>query len=69
MSRQRTLTFETEVDGDGRVEVATLLPPRARVTVLITPHSDEFRGLLEATESTLSVWENPLDDEDWNVTS
>jgi hypothetical protein len=66
MSISAPLTFEAEVDDRGRVEVVTSLPPKARVTVLVTPHGDEFTGLIQAAESSLGFWDNPLDDEDWN---
>ena len=66
MTSSTRLTFEAEVDESGRVAVVTSLPPKARVTVQVTPHSDEFITLVQAAESSLSFWDNPLDDEDWN---
>ena len=63
---QSAWSFETEVGADGRIEVSTPLPPRARVRVFVLEQGDEFADLVGAAQSSLGFWDNPLDDEDWN---
>jgi hypothetical protein len=31
------------------------------------PDADDFRDLMEAAESALGFWDNPMDDADWRV--
>lgn len=59
-------TFETEIDGQGRIVVSTPLPPHARVTVFVVGGGDDSTDLVAAAGSSLDFWDNSLDDEDWN---
>jgi hypothetical protein len=65
-SCRTALTCETEVQGGGRVGVAVPLSQGTKVVVFVVPETDRMRDLIAASESTLSFWDNPLDDEDWN---
>ena len=65
-SYRTALTCETEVQDGGRVEVAVPLSQGTKVVVFVVPEADRMRDLVAASESTLSFWDNPLDDEDWN---
>ncbi|MEX0700597.1 MAG: hypothetical protein WD069_00735 [Planctomycetales bacterium] len=66
-SAQQALKYEVEVLDQGRVEVQVPLAPGARAVVFDIPEPKEsFRDLLCASESGLSFWDNPYDDEDWN---
>ncbi len=59
--------FEAEVDDRGRVVVTTPLPPRTRVEVFVVEGGDAATDLTAAAGSSTDFWDNPLDDEDWNV--
>ena len=62
------LTYEAEVDQSGRVEVAVPFSPGQRVLILVMPEPLEpFNDVLQASESSLDFWDNPLADEDWNA--
>ncbi len=58
---------EAVVGPGGRLEIDTPLPAQAHVRVLVqfTAESDDLVG---AAASSLSFWDNPLDDQDWNDT-
>ena len=61
------LKYEVEVDDQGRVELNVPFAPGARVVVYVRREGDgSFADLMAAAESSLSFWDNPLDDEDWN---
>jgi hypothetical protein len=61
------LKYELEVGDQGRVELNVPFAPGARVFVFVVPEQDvDFSDLTAAAESSLGVWDNPLDDEDWN---
>jgi hypothetical protein len=64
---QAALKYEVEVRDQGRVEVQVPFAPGARVVVFVIPEPYEtFSDLMDAAESSLRFWDNPLDDEDWN---
>lgn len=64
---QQALKYEVQVMQEGRVELHVPFPPGARVTVVVIKETqDVFDELLQAAESSLDFWDNPLDDEDWN---
>ena len=65
---QSAWSFETEVGADGRIELSTPLPPRSRVRVFVVEQVDEFADLVNAANSSLGFWDNPLDDEVWSAT-
>jgi hypothetical protein len=52
----------------GKVELTLPLPAGTAVEVLIRDaESDDFRDLMEAAQSSLGFWDNPIDDEEWNA--
>jgi len=64
---QTALKYEVEVREQGRVEFTAPFAPGKRVTIFIFEEPDhDSQDLLEASQSTLDFWDNPLDDEDWN---
>jgi hypothetical protein len=64
---QTALKYEVEVREQGRVEFTVPFAPGKRVTIFVVEEPDDnFRDRLEAFQSTLDFWDNPLDDEDWN---
>lgn len=56
MLAQTALKYDAEVTENGLVELNVPFPPGAHVTVFV----------VEAGESSLGFWNNPLDDENWN---
>lgn len=62
------LSYDVEATEGGRVEFSGPFQPGQRLTVVVIaePHS-EFAELSAAAGSSLSFWDNPLDDEDWNA--
>ncbi|HJS19613.1 MAG TPA: hypothetical protein VJ785_12760 [Anaerolineales bacterium] len=66
MLAQTALKYDVEVNQDGHVEIAVPFPAGSHVTVFVLEAGDAFSELLSASESSLSFWDNPLDDEDWN---
>jgi hypothetical protein len=45
----------------------TPLSKGARVVLFVVRESpDNFSDLMQASESTLEFWDNPIDDEEWN---
>ena len=59
--------LETKVQKDGRVRLPRLpLRPGTRLEVIILEREAEADDLLRAAESSLSFWDNPVDDEVWN---
>jgi hypothetical protein len=61
------LRLEAKVEKDGRVRLPRLaLRPGTTVEVIILEPDGESDDLLRAAESSLSFWDNPVDDEVWN---
>jgi hypothetical protein len=61
------LRLETRVRKDGRLRLPRLpLRPGTRVEVIILEQEADGEDLLRAAESSLSFWDNPVDDEVWN---
>ncbi len=61
---QTALKFDLSVPADGRLESEVPFPAGARVTVFVVEEpAEQFDDLLAAAESSLSFWDNPLDDE------
>ncbi len=64
---QKAFTYQVEVRDDGHVELPVPLVPGSRVTIIVIEEgADSFHDLLQASESGLDFWDNPIDDEDWN---
>ncbi|NKQ37775.1 MAG: hypothetical protein HF973_19455 [Chloroflexi bacterium] len=64
---QKAFRYQTEVTQQGRIELPVALSPGARVTIFVIEEGvDTFDDLLQASESSLDFWDNPLDDKDWN---
>lgn len=67
MIAQAALKYDVKVDDAGRVEFEVPFPPGAQVVVfVIEAASETLADLLQAAQSSLDFWDNPLDDEDWN---
>jgi hypothetical protein len=65
---QTALKYEVEVLDHGRVELSLPYAAGARVTIIVIPEPQEqFSDLVAASTSSLTFWDNPLDDEDWNA--
>jgi hypothetical protein len=69
---QPNLTFSTQVTPDGRIDLAVPLPPGSEVRVLVVQRTgtgngeDLIRDFTTASLTSMSFWDNPQDDEDWN---
>lgn len=67
--RQAAIKYEVEVREQGRVEFQVPFAPGARVTIFVIyeeSEADIVDDLVNAAESSIGFWDNPLDDEDWN---
>lgn len=65
---QTALMYETRVTADGRLDLPVPLPAGSRVAVFIVQHPEEdLSALVAASASSLDFWDDPVDDEDWNV--
>lgn len=66
---QKALKYDIKVKEKGRVELQVPFVPGSQVTVfVIEKPNDIFDDLVDAAHSSLSFWNNPFDDEDWNDT-
>lgn len=64
---QQALRYRVEVTRDGRIELPVPFTPGAHLTIfVIAENGESFLELMQAAESSLDFWDNPLDDEDWN---
>jgi hypothetical protein len=64
----KALKYMAEVDPRGRIKLPRLRLKRgSRVEVIILEHEEEDIALLNAAETSLAFWDNPTDDEIWNV--
>ena len=62
------IKMDAVVGVGGKVELTIPLPPGTPIEVVVRdPESDDFSDLTVAAQSTLEFWDNPLDDEEWNV--
>ena len=62
------IKMDAVVGQGGKVELTVPLPAGTPVEVLVLDRdSDNFRDLMEAAQSSLDFWDNPMDDEDWNA--
>lgn len=64
----QTLKYLTQVDQRGRIILREVpLKQGAEVEVIVLPREETAAGdLLCAAETSLSFWDNPIDDEVWN---
>lgn len=65
------LQYETEVTDEGRIELKGPFRVGTRLKIFVIDESvdwnlDSFEDLVQASETSLDFWDNPMDDEDWN---
>ena len=61
-----TLKYHSVVKENGTIELSAVpLPKGSRVEVIILPEEESFE-MLQAAESSLKFWDNPIDDTIWN---
>jgi len=61
LMHQTALKYEMEVSDGGRLELQTPLSKGTRVVLFVVRESpDDFSDLMEASESTLGFWDNPI---------
>lgn len=64
---QSPIRYDAHVTADGRIDLPVPLPSGSHVTVIVVPDgADDFSDLAAAAQSSMSFWDDPLDDEDWN---
>jgi hypothetical protein len=63
---QTALKYEVEIGMEGQIELNVPFPAGTRVVVFVVEQQDEFTDLLSAAGSSLTFWNNPLDEEDWS---
>jgi hypothetical protein len=63
---QTAFKFALEVQSEGLVEFRVPLLVGTLLEVFVVQAEDDFGDLLLASQSSLDVWDNPIDDEDWN---
>ena len=62
----KAFKYHSVVKKKGVIELSEIpLPEGARVEVIILPE-EESTEMIKASESSLSFWENPIDDSIWN---
>jgi hypothetical protein len=61
------LKYDVAVNDQGRLELPVPFPAGAHVVVFVVREDgDTFTDLVTASQTSLSFWDNPFDDEDWN---
>ncbi|HEY4759429.1 MAG TPA: hypothetical protein VIH42_02495 [Thermoguttaceae bacterium] len=63
---QPALKYDVEVQQNGRVELTVPFSPGSRIAVFVIEEAADSNDLIAAAQSSLSFWDNPYDDEDWN---
>jgi hypothetical protein len=59
--------YHSVVKENGTIELSKLpLPKGAKVEVIILPDEESFE-MMQAAESSLKFWDNPIDDAIWNT--
>ncbi|MEK6808771.1 MAG: DUF2281 domain-containing protein [Nanoarchaeota archaeon] len=59
--------YHSVVKEDGTIEISKIpLKKGQKIEVIIFPENEEKIELVEASESSLKFWDNPIDDEVWN---
>ena len=65
--RHIELDEKMEVSDGDRLELKNPLSKRIRVVLFVVRESPvNFSDLMQASESTLEFWDNPIDEGDWN---
>ena len=65
---QAALKFETDVGSDGTLKLQVPSVAGEHVVVfVISEAAESFQDFAAAAQSSLEFWDNPLDDEDWNL--
>ncbi|OGW30455.1 MAG: hypothetical protein A2X59_07195 [Nitrospirae bacterium GWC2_42_7] len=60
------LKYHSVVQENGTIDLpAVPLPKGSRVEVIILPEEESFE-MMQAAESSLKFWDNPIDDAIWN---
>lgn len=60
------LKYHSVVQENGKIQLPVVpLPKGSRVEVIILPVEESFE-LMQAAESSLKFWDNPIDDAIWN---
>ena len=58
--------YHTVINDDGAIKLSQIpLPKGARVEVIILPEEESLE-MMQAAESSLKFWDNPIDDAVWN---
>jgi len=58
--------YHTVVNDDGAIKLPQIpLPKGAKVEVIVLPEEESFE-MMQAAESSLKFWDNPVDDAVWN---
>jgi hypothetical protein len=65
-SPHTALKFEVTVQEHGHVEFSVPFSPGAKLAVFVVEENDTASDLIAALQSSLDVWDNSFDDEDWN---
>jgi len=62
------LKYHLEVRKNGKLNIPPVpLKNGMKVEIIILPESEsEFTDLMQASESSLNFWNNPIDDRIWN---
>lgn len=59
--------YHSVVKENGTIEISRLpLKKGQKIEVIIFPEDEVAIELMEAAESSLKFWDNPIDDEVWN---
>lgn len=58
--------YHSVVKEDGTIELPRIpLPKGVKVEVIVLPEGESFE-MMQAAESSLKFWDNPVDDAIWN---
>lgn len=62
----KALKYHSVIKENGTIELPKLpFPKGAKVEVIILPDEEPFE-MMQAAESSLKFWDNPVDDTIWN---
>jgi hypothetical protein len=65
---QPPLQYEVEVGEQGQIQLQVPFSAGQKIVVVVIEPSppDDLNALAAASTSSLSFWDNPIDDEEWN---